>query len=178
MPNWKEWIENKRLCYSWLQNYKKKGMLKKTRLTKQQHLNKAKHNLDFANWVKRKHNDELPELFGEDKFYDWVVSAYYYAIYHASLALISAKELSSKSHNATLCAIIWFYYHETKHLDEDDIKLVNESIDKEDIKIITQTKDLRERASYGVSGDFELKIVEKAQNNCIYFIGKASEVLN
>ncbi len=177
LPNWRDWVKSKRLCKRWLNDYIKKGVLRKTRLSKELYLKKAKHNLDFANWVKEKHNNELSELFGEERFYDWVINAYYYAIYHAALALISAKGFASKSHNATLCAVIWFYYHQHKKLNEKDIELIKESIDKEDIEIITKTKDLRERASYDVSASFELRLVEKAKNNTVSFINKVKKIL-
>ncbi|RLJ05496.1 MAG: hypothetical protein DRP18_02960 [Candidatus Aenigmatarchaeota archaeon] len=175
--DWRKWTKDKKLCREWLNGYIKKGTLRKIKLSKELYLKKAIHNLDFANWVKEKHNDELPELFGEERFYDWVINAYYYAIYHAALALISAKGYSSKSHNATLCAVIWFYYHQQRKLDEEDIELIKETIDREDIEIITETKDLRERASYDVSVSFEFRLVEKAKNNAVYFINKVKKIL-
>lgn len=176
-PDYQEWLKDKKVCKTWLDIYLKKGMLKKARLSQKDYLHKAKHNIDFGNWVNEKHKDELPKLFGDERFYDWVISAYYYAIYHSSLALISSKEYTSKSHYATLCAIIFFFHHKTKHLDEKDITLLNYTMNKEDIKIIAETKDLRERASYGVSGDFELKLVNQSKENAIYFLNKVQEIL-
>jgi uncharacterized protein (UPF0332 family) len=176
-PDWKAWLENEKLCKKWLNFYIKKGMLRLDVLGKELYLKKAKHNLDFANWIKEKHKDEIPKLFGEERFYDWIINAYYYSIYHATLALISVKKLASKSHNATLCAVILFYYHKQKILKEEDIELIKESIDKEDIEIIAKTKDLRERASYDVSANFELILTEKAKNNAVYFLNKVKSIL-
>jgi uncharacterized protein (UPF0332 family) len=178
VPNWDAWIKSKRDCKLWFGNYIKKKILRERRLNEHQHIKKAKHNLDFGNWVNEKNKTELPELFGDEKFYDWVVSAYYYSIYHASLALISAKGFSSKSHYATLCAIIWYYHHENKHLEEKDILLIKESIGEEDIEIITKTKELREKASYGISGNFEVDLVKQAQDNAVYFLKKVDTILN
>jgi len=98
-------------------------------------------------------------------------------LYHAALALIAAKGLSSKSHNATFCAVILFYHHQRKDLNKNDIRIIKESIDKEDIEAITKTKSLRERASYGVSVNFELTLVEKAKINAISFINKVRSIL-
>lgn len=170
-------MKNKKLCRIWLENYFRKGILRKSSLSKQLYLEKAKHNLDFANWVKEKHKGEIRDLFGEERFYDWVINAYYYAIYHSALSLISVKGYSSKSHNATLCAVIWFYYHKQKALDENDIGLIKESVDREDIEIITRTKSLRERASYDASANFELKLVNKAQDNAVSFFNKVKDIL-
>lgn len=175
--NWEDWITNKRTCKRWLNVHSKKGMLRKKALSKMLYIQKARHNLDFANWVKQKHKEELPTLFGEERFYDWVINAYYYAIYHAALALISEKGYFSKSHNATLCAVIWFYYHQQRSLEKQDIKLISECIDKKDVEIIANTKSLRERASYAVSTSFELALVEEARANAISFLSKAKKIL-
>ncbi len=176
-PDWKRWLADSRLCKKWFDGYVERGVLRKSRLGKELYLEKARHNLDFANWVKEKHKDELPELFGEERFYDWTVNAYYYAIYHAALALISVEGFSSKSHAATLCAVIWFFCHKRKMLEKKDIELIRESIDREDIEKITITKGLRERASYDVSVSFELVLVEKARENAVGFLSKVKEIL-
>jgi uncharacterized protein (UPF0332 family) len=176
-PNWKTWIEDRSLCKDWFIYYIKKGMLRKKSLNKELHLRKARHNLDFGNWVKEKHKSELPRVFGKERFYDWVINAYYYAVYHGALALISAKGLSSKSHNATLNAVIWFYYHSKRELKEEDLELISVSISKEDLEIINKTKDMRERASYGVSYRFELNLVERVKRDSISFINKIKRIL-
>ncbi len=176
-PNWKDWMNDKAICNKWLDYYIDKRMIRKSRLAPKDHLHKAQHNIDFANWLTQKHKDELPKLFGNERFYDWVISGYYYSIYHASLALISSKGYESKSHYGTLCVIIWFFHHEMMHLDENDISLIHHSMGREDIEIITETKELRERASYGVSGDFELGLVNKSKENTVYFLNKVREIL-
>ena len=66
-------------------------MLRENKLAKELHLRKAKHNLDFANWLKEKHKRELPELFGDERFYDWVINAYYYATIPCRFSLDCSK---------------------------------------------------------------------------------------
>src|SRR3989344_162494 len=175
-PDWNAWIKSEEKCKSWLDNYIKKNMIKKGGLTSSLYLKKASHNLDFANWLKEKHKKEIPDLFGEERFYDWAINAYYYVFYHSSLALLSLKGYSSKSHYATLCFIIYHYYHKTRHLKKEDIGLMHQSINKEDIEMIAKTKSLRERASYDVSALFEEKLVENAKNNAVYFFNKIKRI--
>jgi len=177
LPDCNEWIRNSKLCRQWLESYVKRGILKKSNLRSILYLNKSRHNLDFANWIREKHKEEIPRLFGNERFYDWVINAYYYSVYHAALALIAEKGFSSISHNATVCAVIWFYYHQRKVLDKKDIEIIKDSINKEDIDIITKTKDLRERASYDVSSTFESGLSEIARNNAVYFLSKAKTIL-
>ena len=110
-PNWREWIKNQKECRLWLENYKGKKILKKSKDQSNLYLRKTDHNLNFANWIMEKHENEIPEVFEKETFYDWVVSVYYYAIYHSALALITTKGYISKNHSATLCFIIYHYYH-------------------------------------------------------------------
>ena len=53
----------------------------------QSHIQKAKHNLGFF---------KLNKV--HEKYKDWQIVALYYALYHASLALITNKNYSSKNH--------------------------------------------------------------------------------
>lgn len=179
-PNWKIWLENKKECKSWNNFYLKKSILRKQSLKVEDYLRKALHNLDFANWVYKKHESEIKSLFGEQRFFDWVIVIYYYAIYHAALTLIASKNLFSKSHLATLNALILHFYHEKK-IEKEDVEIVVESIskalEKEDIENIVETKELRERASYGASYEFEESLVEVAKANAIKFIEKVRHIL-
>jgi len=156
-------------------------MLRKSSLNAKLYLKKAIHNLDFTNWIYDRHKDEIPSTFGNERFFDWVIVGYYYSIYHATLALIATRDLLSKSHLATLNALIVHFYHEVKRLDKGDIELVAESIGKtlerEDIEIVVYAKSLRERASYNASYEFEESLVKTAKENAVRFIEKAKAIL-
>ena len=109
-----------------------------------------------------------------------MIIIYYYAIYHATLALIASKNLISKSHLATLNSLILFFYHQKK-IKMDDVEIVanvfSKSIKKEDIRLIIQTKRLRERASYNVGYNFEDSLAKTAKNNAQKFIEKTRDIL-
>jgi len=144
-PIWNIWIENKKKSENSFKFYIKKGIIKqeqeKEHLSKS-HINKADSNLDFIN-----------SLFKGKKFYDWIIVGCYYAIYHASLSLLSIKGYSSKNHLATLCSLIYFYYiplDESK-LNKEDIELIiKSSIEKQEISYFVEAKNKRETASYGI----------------------------
>src|SRR3989344_8684715 len=106
-PDWKHWLNDWKECKQWLEIYLKKDMLRKSADNSRLHLKKCAHNLNLAQWLSSKHSQELPMLFGDETFYDWVIGIYYYAIYHAALALISKEGYASKSHSATLCFLIY-----------------------------------------------------------------------
>jgi len=90
-PDWKLWLRDRQECKLWLGKYIEKKVLRKSKDESKLHLKKTDHNLNIANWVVEKHKNEIPEIFGSETFYDWTISMYYYAIYHATLALISRE---------------------------------------------------------------------------------------
>lgn len=176
-PDWKIWIENKKECEYWLNSYVKKKILRKSEDESALYLKKTNHNLNFANWIFEKHDGEIKEIFGEEVFYDWIINIYYYAIYHAALALISREGYSSKNHSASLCFLIYNNYHLQKALDKEDFKVIASSLGREDIETIGNTKELRERASYDVHELFEKKLAEQTRDKTVDFVNKIKIII-
>ena len=176
-PNWKLWLKDKKECKFWLDNYIKKKILKKVSDEAKLHLKRTDHNLTFANWIIEKHKDEIPKIFGGDNFYDWVISIYYYAIYHAALALMSKEGFTSKNHSATLAFLIYHHYHSEKALDKEDVELIVSSLDREDIETLGISKELREKACYDVHESFEKKLAEQIREQAVDFANKIKLLL-
>ena len=168
-PNWKLWLKDEKECKVWLDSYIQKSILKKTSDESRLHLRRTDHNLTFANWIIEKHKDEIPEIFGDDNFYDWVISIYYYAIYHAALALMTKEGFTSKNHSATLAFLIYHHYHSQKALETEDVALIASSLDKEDIETIGISKELREKACYDVHESFEKRLAEQVREQAVDF---------
>lgn len=164
-------------CKAWLDTYLEKGMLRKSRDESRLYLRKTNHNVEFANWIAEQHTDAIPKIFGEETFYDWVMSIYYYAIYHAALALVSREGYRSKNHAATLCFLIYHHYHRQKALEQEDVELIASSLQKEEIEIIGFAKELREKASYDVHASFERKLAEDMREKAVHFINKIKSLL-
>ena len=177
-PDWKIWLNNRQECRFWLEKYIKEGILKRKEDESKFYLKKTDHNLNFANWLFEKHRDEIPKFFGKETFYDWIVTVYYYAVYHSAMALVSKEGYTSKSHYATLCFLICHYYHAKKAVEKDDIELVAISLNKEDVETFGISKDLRERASYNVHESFERKLAEYARIKAVDFINKVKLILS
>ena len=176
-PNWRTWLKNKKECKIWLDNYIKKEILRKSADESRLHLKKTDHNLDFANWIAEKHKDEIPEMFGKETFYDWVINMYYYAVYHTALALMSKEGYKSKNHSATLCFLIYHHYHLQKALIKEDVELIGSSLDKEDIETLGDSKGLRERACYDVHETFEKRLMQHVRDKTINFVNKIKTTL-
>jgi len=165
---WEKWIEDKELCKKAFEQYLEENTIKneeeRENLTNS-HMKKVDYNLDFIN-----------NLLKQKKFYDWVIVGCYYSIYHASLALLSIKGYSSKSHLATLCALIHLYYDDK--LSKEEIELVaKSSLDKEEVTYFVEAKNKRETASYGISEEFSKNEAEKLKIKAIIFINRVKEIL-
>ena len=171
-PDLKLWLKDKKECKFWLDTYVKKKILKKVSDESKLHLKRTDHNLTFANWIIEKHKDEIPEIFGDDNFYDWVISIYYYAIYHAALALMSKEGFTSKNHSATLAFLIYHHYHSQRALEKEDVELIASSLGREDIETLGVSKELREKACYDVHEMFEKKLAEQIREQAVDFANK------
>jgi uncharacterized protein (UPF0332 family) len=176
-PDWRKWVKDKEECKIWLNKYIKREILIKDIDESKLHLRKSDHNLNFVNWVIEKHKDEIPEIFGNENFYDWIINICYYAIYHSALALISKEGYKSKNHSATLCFLIYHHYHLQKALDKEDVELIADSLNKEDIEIIGTSKELREKACYDIHELFEQKLAQHIQEQTVNFVNKIKFLL-
>jgi len=164
-------------CKKWFDRYIATAVLMKTTDDSKLHIKKSNHNLNFANWIIEKHKNEIPKIFGEETFYDWAISIYYYAIYHSSLALISREGYESKNHSATLCFLIYHHYHKQNTLKKEDIEFIAEYLNKKDIETIGFSKELRDKASYDVHESFELNLCEQIRDEAINLINKIKILL-
>ena len=129
------------------------------------HIGKSEHNLKFV-----LDNMKLG-------YYDWCITGCYYAIYQIALALIRAKQVYSKNHDATLCLLARDYYQEG--ITQQDIELINIFfLDYQDLLIYVHTKDKREEASYSSKYNFDKDKVEELRLKTIDFINKARGILD
>lgn len=126
------------------------------------HIQKAKHNLSFF-----KLNEE------HEEYKDWQIVALYYSLYHASLALITNKNYSSKNHYATIILLIKEY-----SISKDEAELINElSISQSEAQMYTNLKKDRHDASYSTETKFTKETIENYQIEVIKFLNKTEEIL-
>lgn len=176
----KRLIKDKKYCETVFRHYAKIGVLKETdpKLFKK-HINKALSNLEFANFILTEHDYSIKEKLPKKKFYDWCIAIYYYSIYHAALALTVKVGYESKSHFATITAITLFYYHKDNILNKEDVEFIIEkiSLERYEIDLVLDSKELRERACYGVDSTFELSQAKRLQEQTADFVNKIRSLL-
>src|SRR3989344_8193321 len=138
-------IANPKLLDKRIDLYEKKKIVQKVPFDLEEikgHTSKSEHNLKFV----------LDNMKLE--YYDWCITGCYYAIYQIALALIRAKKIYSKNHDATLCLLSKEYYKEG--ITREDIELINIFfLDYQDLLIYVHTKDRREEASYSSKYNFD-----------------------
>jgi len=161
-------ITNPLLLNKRIKFYESKKIIQKVPLDLEEikgHILKSEHNLKFV-----LDNMKLG-------YYDWCITGCYYAIYQIALALIRAKEIYSKNHDATLCLLAREYYQEG--ITKEDIELINIFfLDYQDLLIYVHTKDKREEASYSSKYNFDKDKVEELRLKTIDFINKARGILD
>ncbi|MFH1209241.1 MAG: hypothetical protein V1663_00420 [archaeon] len=171
--DWTIWFNDEKELERSFKFYSKKGWIKEEKETKslsRSHLKKTDYNLSFINFLEE-----------NNVFFDWGIVGCYYAIYHASLALLVKKGVSSKNHLATLCCLIKFYYSQKdkNKLTKEEIELVSKSsLEKEEVTYFTEAKDKRETASYGVNSSFSKIESQDLKQKTIQFVNKCKEILD
>lgn len=164
------WVSDKRSLEQDFRFYFSKNVIRKTTRSKEDikgHLAKMEHNLIFAN-----------KVLEMGDFFDWAITAYYYAIYQASLPLIINKGFYSKNHMATLLLLIKCYYpmfteKEMNFIDD----LYEKTVDKKLLYSYTFLKAKREEASYTIKTSYDRKEVEEIKKKAINFANKAMDII-
>ena len=136
------------------------------------HIKKADHNLIVMT--------DLSELNHED----WVVIASYYAMYQASLSILSKIGLISKEHATTVAVLEYFFgekigkelLEQFDSLKDEKDKLETITIQEKFINYLWSTKQARENVQYGVNISY--KETEKIMSNAREFVNKIKLVLD
>ncbi len=173
-------IEDENYCRNIFNFFIKKGIIKKTNPELfMKHLNKSISNLEFGNFILSEHKFSIKRKLKNKSFFDWCVIIYYYSLYHSILALISKAGFESKSHIASICSLILFYYHRENILKKEDIQFIidNLNLKSEDIEFMFTSKGIREKASYRVDETFDLILAKNSQEKTVELVNRIKNIL-
>ncbi len=145
-----------------LESKKRMRKIKPNDKLSKEHIEKAKHNLKAADYNVQGHFD------------DWAVSQFYYAMYHALLAILFKKGFESKNHECTISTVEFLI--ETKEI----------SLDMEDLLFIRTTeqmttkdaKSLREEFQYGTKTDVNKVLLTELLQKSKAIVEKIEVILN
>ncbi len=176
----KELIESKEYCREVFNFFINKKVIKKTNPALfEKHLNKSLNNLEFGNFILSEHKFSIKRKLKKKSFYDWCVVIYYYSLYHAVLSLISRAGFESKNHIASISALTYIYCHKRNVLKKEDIQFIidNLQIGGGEIEFIANSKELREKASYGADETFDLLLAKNLQEKTAELVNKIKDIL-
>jgi uncharacterized protein (UPF0332 family) len=185
VPTWQDWVRNSSVCEQSLRYFERNDQVRN--LPAQQakdnvlgHLKKAFHNLSLANHVyDTNQSGQLRVKYSGESFYDWVITISYYAMYQACLAALAAVRKAGENHSATVCALIHYYVHKKKRLNETYLLSLDtiRSLADQDIQKLVQKRFEREKASYDTSYTTQVGIAQTALSDAREFVLKVREIL-
>lgn len=123
-------------------------------------LKEAKFHIDKA-----VHNLKAMEYFVESKNEDWAVSAAFYAMYHAVLALLYKLGYESSNQECSVAALEYFILTKKIDLDVSYVKMIDPGLEDSIIK-------LRERFQYGTEIKVSKEILDSVRENAKDFVEK------
>ncbi len=179
MKRWQTWLENEKVLNKDFEGYKKNKLIRKIdssfRLSKI-HLDKAFHNLDFANFTFNNQED-INKRVNDETYHDWVIVISYYAMYHSAMALLYKIGYKASTHLTTICVLCKECLG--KSLEKKDIEKISHVLELsgEEIKEIGIAKERREKASYSGSVSFEKNLSEMTLDDARKFINKIADIL-
>lgn len=179
LSRWQLWLENQKVLDQDFKRYKVQLLIRiiepSAHLSKI-HLDKAFHNLDFANFT-TKNQENIGKRIDNETYYDWVIVISYYAMYHAALALLYKMGYKSSTHLSTICVLCKESLG--KVLEKKDIESISRILElgEEEIKEIGRAKERREKASYSGSVSFERKLAEMTLADARSFVNKIADIL-
>lgn len=182
---WRDWLRNARLCNQSMKYFERQGLIRRlgTNVATDNvlgHLRKAYHNLRLANRLFEMHESNQFEFQyeGETNF-DWIVTMCYYAMYQACLAALAAVRKTGETHAATVCAMVYHYFHKRKRLNEEYLLALEQvgTLASQDIQKLIASKEQREKVSYDSSFLTQQGIAQTALNDSREFVTKVREIL-
>ena len=176
---WSVWLENTKRLNRDFKKYVRKHIIRKIEPSpnlSKIHLDKAFHNLDFANFTVQ-NQENINKRVWDETYYDWVIVIAYYAMYHAAMALLYKMGYKAGTHLATICVLCKECLGKT--LEKKDIENISAILElsEEEIKEIGRAKERREKASYSGSVSFEKQLAEMTLDDARNFINKVADIL-
>lgn len=132
------------------------------------HLKKADHNL------------EAMEDFNKiGKYGDWVISAGYYAMYHAVLAILYMLGFEGQTHECSLAALEYFCVQGKIQLGDIHIESIKKvrKMEAGFVENIQTAKRDRVETQYGMETTFKISEVDMVRNWAKAFVTRSKELV-
>ena len=148
------------------------------------YLDKARHNLETASvLLQLSENIELKKRakIREDYYaYDWVISAGYYAMFHAATAALGAIGIRAETHEILIEGLEYYFVYKEKIMESEDIERLNESkrLEEKYVNRMWATKSRRVTAQYKAEKTIAKENAEKTYSNAVEFVDRLSNLVS
>ena len=185
VPTWRDWIRNASICFRSVSYFENQGAIKRLQANVAKdnvigHLRKANHNLRLANKLfDLQENNQFDFSYDGETNFDWVVTIGYYTMYQFCLAALAAVQKVGENHAATVCALIYYYFHKKKRLNEQYLISLDQigALASQDVQKLVASKEQREKVSYDSSFVTQRAIAQVALTDAREFVAKVREIL-
>lgn len=183
--NWRDWIRSPSICFKSIRYFENQGALRTLRANVAKdnilgHLRKANHNLRLTNKLfEMQESNQFDFQYEGETNFDWIVTISYYAMYQSCLAALAAVQKTGETHAATVCALVHYYFHKRRRLNEQYLLALEriEALASQDIQKLVVGKEQREKASYDSAFVTQRGIAQAALTDAKEFVAKIREIL-
>jgi uncharacterized protein (UPF0332 family) len=148
------------------------------------YLDKSRHNLETANLLFKLSEDNESKkalTLREDYYaYDWVISASYYAMFHAATAVLGSLGLRARTHECLIEALEYLFVHKRKILEIEVIeKIIHlKSLEKRYIDRMWSIKSRRNIAHYKAEESISRSDAQKSLQDAYGFVERMEELID
>lgn len=147
------------------------------------YLDKSRHNLETASLLLKLSEDTESKrtlnLRKDYSAYDWVISASYYAMFHAATAVLGSLGLRARTHECLIEALEYHFVHKEKILETEMIEKVIHlrSLEKRYITQMWSTKSRRNMAHYKAEESISRSDAQKSLKDAYEFVERMEELI-
>lgn len=140
------------------------------------YLDKSRHNLETANLLLKLSEDEgakralkLPDDYSA---YDWVISASYYAMFHAAAAVLGDVGLRTRSHECLIEALEFHFVHKKRILKVELVEKIIRlrSLERKYVNQMWSVKSRRNIAHYKAEESISRSDAHKSLQDAYEFV--------
>jgi uncharacterized protein (UPF0332 family) len=148
------------------------------------YLDKSRHNLETANLLFKLSEDNESKktlTLREDYFaYDWVISASYYAMFHAATAALGSLGIRARTHECLIEALEYLFVHKRKILETEVIeKIIHlKFLEKRYIDRMWSIKSRRNIAHYKAEESISRSDAQKSLKDAYEFVDRMEELID
>lgn len=147
------------------------------------YLDKSRHNLETADLLLKLSDDRESKkalrLREDYNAYDWVISASYYAMFHAATAALGSLGLRARNHDCLIESMEYHFVHKKKVLETELIDKIArlKSLEEKYINQMWHTKSRRNTAHYKAEASISRSDAQRSLKDARGFVERITNLI-